>query len=123
MACANAIMNWKNLQAVHRNLNECGEEQKDGSVRLTRTDFETLPLITCNGFHYYQLKHKFELGDMATLFFNEFGRILFYLCFVVYLYGDLSIYAAVVARSLRDVIWYELIFDSLCMIDVYACNV
>jgi len=42
---------------------------------------------------------------MATLFFNEFGRIMFYLCLIVYLYGDLSIYSAAVARSLRDVVW------------------
>lgn len=105
MACANAVMNWQNLQAVHRNLNESGEDQDDGSERLITTDFETLPLITCNECYYYQLKQKCELGDMATLFFNEFGRILFYLCFVVYLYGDLCIYSAVVARSLRDVIW------------------
>ena len=40
---------------------------------------------------------------MASLFFNGWGRTLFYLCITIYLYGDLAIYAAAVAKSLRDV--------------------
>jgi hypothetical protein len=55
--------------------------------------------------HYYSLSSKLELGEMAGLFFNKFGRILFYICIVIYLYGDLSIYSAAVAKSLRDVLW------------------
>ncbi len=31
------------------------------------------------------------------------GRTLFYLCITIYLYGDLAIYSAAVAKSLRDV--------------------
>ena len=31
------------------------------------------------------------------------GRNMFYLCLVIYLYGDLAIYGAAVAKSLRDV--------------------
>lgn len=105
MACANAIKSWQNLQTAHRSQNDSGDEQDDGSERFIRSDIESMPLIYRNGFHYYQLSYKFELSDIATLFFNDFGRILFYLCFVVYLYGDLSIYSAAVARTLRDVIW------------------
>lgn len=36
---------------------------------------------------YYVLDHKIELGEMAGLFFNDIGRILFYLCIEIYLYG------------------------------------
>ena len=36
-------------------------------------------------------------------FFFVSGRTLFYLCIAIYLYGDLAIYAAAVAKSLRDV--------------------
>ena len=43
------------------------------------------------------------MGKMATLFFNKTGRTLFYLCITIYLYGDLAIYGAAVAKSLRDV--------------------
>lgn len=54
---------------------------------------------------YYKLDDKFELGEMATLFFNDFGRVFFYLCISIYLYGDLSIYSAAIAKSLRDLFW------------------
>ena len=43
------------------------------------------------------------MGKMASIFFSRKGRNLFYVCLVVYLYGDLAIYAAAVAKSLRDV--------------------
>ena len=43
------------------------------------------------------------MGKMASLFFNRWGRTLFYLCITIYLYGDLAIYGAAVAKSLRDV--------------------
>lgn len=52
---------------------------------------------------YYVICDKIEMGQMASIFFNRFGTILFYLCFAVYLYGDLSIYGAAVAKSLADV--------------------
>lgn len=40
---------------------------------------------------------------MADIFFNKFGRTIFYMCLVVYLYGDLAIYSAAVSKSLVDV--------------------
>ncbi len=43
------------------------------------------------------------MGKMASLFFNRTGRVLFYICITIYLYGDLAIYGAAVAKSLRDV--------------------
>ncbi|XP_023171215.2 transmembrane protein 104 homolog [Drosophila hydei] len=101
MAGANAIKHWQSLQALRyrRNSNE------DENELLSNTESETVPLTIHNAeFHYYQLTQKFELGEMATMFFNDFGRTLFYLCFIIYLYGDLSIYSAAVARSLRDVL-------------------
>lgn len=55
---------------------------------------------------YYEIETKIELVDMARIFFNDTGRVLFFLCFAIYLYGDLSIYAAAVAKTLRDVIWW-----------------
>lgn len=44
------------------------------------------------------------MGQMASIFFNKFGTTLFYLCFAIYLYGDLSIYGAAVAKTLADVV-------------------
>lgn len=52
---------------------------------------------------YYEITQITEMGQMSTLFFNPLGRNLFYVCLVIYLYGDLAIYGAAVAKSLRDV--------------------
>lgn len=65
---------------------------------------EHVPLFSQRS-RYYVLDQKIELGEMARLFFNDTGRHLFFLCFAIYLYGDLSIYSAAVAKTLRDVIW------------------
>lgn len=54
-------------------------------------------------YRYYAIDEKIELGEMATIFFNKFGVILFYACLIVYLCGDLTIYMAAVAKTLADV--------------------
>ena len=52
---------------------------------------------------YYDITEVIEMGKMAGMFFNKTGRTLFYVCIIIYLYGDLAIYGAAVAKSLRDV--------------------
>lgn len=54
---------------------------------------------------YYSLDRHVELGEMANLFFSKIGRTAFYCALCTYLYGDLSIYSAAVAKSVMDVIW------------------
>ncbi|XP_018337345.1 PREDICTED: transmembrane protein 104 homolog isoform X1 [Trachymyrmex septentrionalis] len=78
----------------------------------SNSDSEDTPLVaapstspdcldtTCR---YYVIRDKIEMGQMASIFFNRFGTTLFYLCFAIYLYGDLSIYGAAIAKSLADV--------------------
>lgn len=51
----------------------------------------------------YQITEIIEMGKMASLFFSRGGRNCFYVCLVIYLYGDLAIYGAAVAKSVRDV--------------------
>jgi len=33
------------------------------------------------------------------------GIVCFYVCMILYLYGDLAIYAVAVPETLRDVVW------------------
>ncbi|XP_055546899.1 transmembrane protein 104 homolog [Wyeomyia smithii] len=118
MACASAIQNWKRLQFIKRDrVVEHDEDSNvemitepliatvDGDDQLTDASIEQTPLniMYCRN-QYYSLSSKIELGEMANLFFGRIGRFLFYFCLAVYLYGDLSIYAAAVSKSLRDVI-------------------
>lgn len=120
MACANAIQNWKRLQFIKRD--RVVEHDEDSNVEsisepllqsgmaadgdMTDASIEQTPLniMYCRN-QYYSLSNKIELGEMANLFFGRIGRFLFYFCLAVYLYGDLSIYSAAVAKSLRDVLW------------------
>lgn len=44
---------------------------------------------------------------MTTLYFNKFGRILFYISLCVYLYGDLAIYVAAISDTFVDIICQE----------------
>ena len=44
-------------------------------------------------------------GQMASMFYNKVGAKLFYASLIIYLYGDLAIYAAAMPKSLRNVIW------------------
>lgn len=75
-----------------------GQDMSDSSMEQT-------PLFSHRS-RYYLLDNKIELGEMAGLFFSDFGRILFYLCIAIYLYGDLSIYSAAVAKTFRDILWF-----------------
>lgn len=97
ISCANAIIKWKRFNLKKLNSDENSDE--------VETEMEQTPLFSSQNSKFYDLEIKTELGDMAGLFFNNTGRILFYLCLAIYLYGDLSIYSAAVGKSLRDVIW------------------
>ncbi|XP_076629098.1 transmembrane protein 104 homolog [Colletes latitarsis] len=121
MASANAIVTWRHIQHRKRvcfsqdssfNESESEIQQCLGESGSPNSDSEDTPLVTpfltnpdCADmtYRYYVICDKIEMGQMATIFFNKFGTTLFYLCFVTYLYGDLSIYGAAVAKTLADV--------------------
>ncbi|KAG8509637.1 Transmembrane protein 104 [Galemys pyrenaicus] len=51
----------------------------------------------------FEITDRVEMGQMASIFFNKVGVNLFYFCIIIYLYGDLAIYAAAVPLSLMQV--------------------
>ena len=51
----------------------------------------------------YGIHQRVEMAAMAKMFFSKMGMRFFYLVIIVYLYGDLCIYAAAVPASLRAV--------------------
>lgn len=52
----------------------------------------------------YAIKERIELGLLAKMFLGNIGQKIFYAILVVYLYGDLAIYAVIVSNSLTDFI-------------------
>uniref|UniRef100_A0A8C4RAI3 Uncharacterized protein n=1 Tax=Eptatretus burgeri TaxID=7764 RepID=A0A8C4RAI3_EPTBU len=87
-------------------------EKKSESTSLTSGEASVLIVMTTHvfclsggsrGSDLYDITDRVEMGQMASMFFNKVGVHLFYICIVVYLYGDLAIYAAAVPRSLAFV--------------------
>ncbi|XP_066592516.1 transmembrane protein 104 homolog isoform X3 [Prorops nasuta] len=106
MASANAIVTWRDIQHKKRVMQVIGESEPSNS------DSEETPLVaqitdtpnpTDSNYRYYIIHNKIEMGQMTSILFSKFGNTLFYLCLVIYLYGDLSIYGAAVAKSIVDI--------------------
>jgi len=90
-----------------RNYFEESESEQGDKTYLVRTDLvgqvaPTYGTATMEG-SPCTLTRQLELADMAELLYSKFGRLCFSLCMVIYLLGDLAIYCAAVAKSLRDV--------------------
>ncbi|XP_063229523.1 transmembrane protein 104 homolog isoform X2 [Bacillus rossius redtenbacheri] len=102
MASANAIVQWRRLQQMKRAL-QVSEPNDEDSEDTPLFSPDSLAKFPSPPQRYYTIQERVELGQMAALFFNRFGRVLFFVCLVVYLYGDLAIYSAAVAKSLADV--------------------
>ncbi|XP_017467297.1 PREDICTED: transmembrane protein 104 homolog isoform X2 [Rhagoletis zephyria] len=119
MACANAVRNWQQSQFIYDMSDDDSDDSQPliiNSARPRLSRSTNLPVrsnihtpemehltATYPVQNYYSLDRRLELGEMASLFFKDTGRVFFYLCVATYLYGDLSIYTAAVAKSLRDI--------------------
>ncbi|XP_043941096.1 transmembrane protein 104 [Protopterus annectens] len=109
MAAANAHLRWK------RREKKKADDDADSSPGVSdvedddvviRGASETRPILSvqrsgsCDSFN---IEERVEMGQMASMFFNKVGVNMFYICIIVYLYGDLAIYAAAVPVSLMQV--------------------
>ncbi|XP_055702855.1 transmembrane protein 104 homolog [Phlebotomus papatasi] len=99
MASANAILHLRN--ALKRRV----ARDRPGASDSDTDTAENSPLVTDDGDGTpFSLTSRVEMGEMATIYFTGTGVAVFYLCLAIYLYGDLSIYAAAIGTSLKDVI-------------------
>ncbi|XP_063681472.1 transmembrane protein 104-like isoform X2 [Bolinopsis microptera] len=51
----------------------------------------------------FRISKRIEMAEMAEIFFNKVGVVLFYVAVIIYLYGDLAIYTVAVPKSLANV--------------------
>eukprot|EP00055_Hartaetosiga_balthica_P005544 m.16422 g.16422 ORF g.16422 m.16422 type:complete len:445 (-) comp4613_c0_seq2:481-1815(-) len=90
MSIANALIRKKekNIQSVVTPLiaSDNAEGEKDG---------------------VYNITIRTEMAEMAQEFFPSWGVKLFYLCIIIYLYGDLCIYVVAIPKSLQSVVCGE----------------
>ncbi|OQS02085.1 hypothetical protein THRCLA_05511 [Thraustotheca clavata] len=112
IAGVNALRRLKN-ESVPMNV-------KQGSVTVVMTKQAKLPsdegaesvpfLIHTEGESdyvsglHFDVSEKIEFAAIANELFTHRGLIAFYICTIAYLYGDLSIYAVAIPKSLREII-------------------
>eukprot|EP00048_Salpingoeca_helianthica_P000280 m.40544 g.40544 ORF g.40544 m.40544 type:complete len:469 (-) comp10355_c0_seq3:32-1438(-) len=66
---------------------------------------ETLALLPSEALaSNFAIEKRLEMGRLAEMFFNKIGVQFFYVAMIVYLFGDLCIYAAAVPKSLKTAI-------------------
>jgi hypothetical protein len=99
------------------------EDQSLCSTSSANSSTEKLPLLNCmdesddeSMDSYFEINQRIELGAMANMFFSKIGVKLFYITIAIYLFGDLSIYAAAISKSLRDVTWSVIITTNFNLI-------
>ncbi|KAK9534544.1 hypothetical protein VZT92_006984 [Zoarces viviparus] len=111
MAAANAQLRWKRRKQEEVDDSDSTSEYSDDDVVVRgRSEPETKPILSGrenqrSGGHvdHFDIVERVEMGQMASMFFNKVGVNMFYICIIVYLYGDMAIYAAAVPISLMEV--------------------
>ncbi|PNI32488.1 TMEM104 isoform 3 [Pan troglodytes] len=108
MAAANAQLRWKRMENLKEEEDDDSSTASDSDV-LIRDNYERAekrPILSVQrrgSPNPFEITDRVEMGQMASMFFNKVGVNLFYFCIIVYLYGDLAIYAAAVPFSLMQV--------------------
>ncbi|XP_060757625.1 transmembrane protein 104 [Neoarius graeffei] len=108
MAAANAQLRWKRREQEEINSSDTSSDCSDDEITCRwRSDLvETRPILSVQrtgSVDHFDIVERVEMGQMASMFFNKVGVNMFYICIIVYLYGDLAIYAAAVPMSLMEV--------------------
>ncbi|RUS78031.1 hypothetical protein EGW08_014206 [Elysia chlorotica] len=91
-----AIIQDNKKEALEHSVNSHAEESQPLINHGTKTD-------KLHNSPSFEITRTMEMGTMASMYFNKVGLVLFNLCIIIYLYGDLAIYAAAVPKSLQDV--------------------
>ncbi|XP_067087738.1 transmembrane protein 104, partial [Osmerus mordax] len=106
MASANAQLRWKRREQEEVEDSDSTSDYSDDDV-IIRGRPEARPILSIQRpggpVDQFDIVERVEMGQMASMFFNKVGVNMFYICIIVYLYGDLAIYAAAVPLSLMEV--------------------
>uniref|UniRef100_A0A5F5PTA1 Transmembrane protein 104 n=1 Tax=Equus caballus TaxID=9796 RepID=A0A5F5PTA1_HORSE len=108
MAAANAQLRWKRMENHQEEEDDDSSTASDSDV-LVQDSYERAekrPILSVQRrgpSNLFEITDRVEMGQMASMFFNKVGVNLFYFCIIIYLYGDLAIYAAAVPFSLMQV--------------------
>lgn len=105
MAAANAELRWKRREQEETDDSDSSSNYSDDDG-IIRGPIEKRPILSVQraaNVDHFDIVERVEMGQMASMFFNKVGVNMFYICIIIYLYGDLAIYAAAVPVSLMEV--------------------
>uniref|UniRef100_A0A0V0J3U8 Transmembrane protein 104 homolog n=3 Tax=Schistocephalus solidus TaxID=70667 RepID=A0A0V0J3U8_SCHSO len=116
MSILNAISRL-NTKSVH---NETKQQSSSSSVSTAPQELAE-SAETDEFPENFEVSRKFELGEIVSKVAGKAWTAVFYVTITIYLYGDLSIYAAAVPKSLRDVSCRSLYNDSSVINEYSPC--
>ncbi|XP_014262458.2 transmembrane protein 104 homolog [Cimex lectularius] len=109
IALCSSIIQWRMVERMKKVTREIrsaaeGEMASEDEMEINE-DALMLPQEYIDFFpsepqRLFSLDNKVELGEMALLLFNKLGLTLFYIFLCLYLYGDLTIYSAVISKTI-----------------------
>ncbi|XP_073991051.1 transmembrane protein 104 homolog isoform X2 [Rhodnius prolixus] len=113
MAISNAIIQWQKVERMKRIsryfqlASAAPVSTDDEDVSEPNEDSLMLPTEYLQNFpsepqKFFTLDIKVEMSEMATTLYSKSGQYIFYICLCLYLYGDLTIYSAAVAKTIVD---------------------
>ncbi|XP_058531602.1 transmembrane protein 104 isoform X1 [Ochotona princeps] len=109
MAVANAQLHWKRTESHKQEEEDDSSTASDSDDIMVQESYERAerrPILSVQrrgSPSLFEITDRVEMGQMASMFFSKVGVNLFYFCIIIYLYGDLAIYAAAVPFSLMQV--------------------
>ncbi|KAG0589474.1 hypothetical protein KC19_1G022900 [Ceratodon purpureus] len=98
MATANALIKLKSRDRLDESL--LSEEAGQPGDDFPSEESHSLDKPSEEGI--FEISKKIEMGEMAGMFFNQWGIIVFYSALILYLIGDSIIYSTLIARSLSE---------------------
>lgn len=95
MACANATIEWRKIESHKIDESELALNS-DSEPEST----EETAILVNRSRRFYSLNKKVELGEIAALYLTKSGHIFFFTSLCIYLFGDLTIYAAASGKTI-----------------------
>jgi len=97
-ASANAILSLK-----ERGFEASDKPSNNYSIQSQESSESTTLLGDEKNTSIFEISRRVEVGLMSELFLGRIGYYCFYVIIIIYLYGDLAIYAVTIPKSLQTV--------------------
>lgn len=99
LVCALGLVSYITVTFIIETLAVANAVGRQRTLQVQYEEEEDRPLLD-NDSDFFEIKEKFEISELATALLSRPSRVVVVVCLITYLFGDLSIYCAVIARTL-----------------------